>query len=322
MAAVADTFTQLQLRMQRRRTRKRNPKPRKLPVALEPRAATLAYTRALLEIISEWDDAIEGLLIPRLPFLVAAQEAGMPSARVDAPADNIERVMADLAAEFNARVSDPRLRITTSAVSRQVSEFNRGQFNKVVTAGLGVNPLAVESGLGNQLGAFVSDNVRLIKKIEEQHLADVQNIIFRGARRGATDNAIAAEIRERTGISERNAKRIARDQVQKLNGELEQSRQQEIGVTRYIWKTSLDERVRGSKKGTVFGADSAATQHARLHNTVQRWDKPPVVNEKTGETGHPGEPIECRCRAEPVLDDLIAQAEGRDPVLPADATTT
>lgn len=314
--ARSDTFVQLQVRRLMQQGRKRSPKPRRLPQAREPRGIQLQYTRALLQIVREWNNAIETILIPALPALVAAQVAGLPDARQDAPADDIEAQLEALALEFNNRVSDPRLRVTTEQVASQVSDFNRREFSRVVTAGLGVDPLGAQPALANQTAAFVTDNVRLIKSIAEDQLADVQNIVFRGARRNVSVSEITRQIRERSGISERNAKRIARDQVQKLNGELEQSRQQEIGVTRYIWKTSVDEKVRGSKKGTVFGPGSGATQHAKLHNTVQRWDKPPIVNERTGETGHPGEPIECRCRAEPVLDDVLAEIEGREPVLP------
>lgn len=54
--------------------------------------------------------------------------------------------------------------------------------------------------------------------------------------------------------------------------------QQEEGYTRYIWRTSGDNRVRSS--------------HAANNGRVFAWDSPPP-------TGHPGEDYGCRCRAEP-----------------------
>ena len=93
-----------------------------------------------------------------------------------------------------------------------------------------------------------------------------------------------------------NARRIARDQISKATGQFNQLRQTDVGVETYIWRTAGDERVR--------------PDHANLDGSVQRWDDPPEI-------GHPGEPIQCRCRAEPYqlmggrpLSDLRAAAGG------------
>lgn len=59
---------------------------------------------------------------------------------------------------------------------------------------------------------------------------------------------------------------------------LEAIRQQEAGHTRYIWRTSGDNRVRAS--------------HAANEGRVFAWDSPPP-------TGHPGEDYGCRCKADP-----------------------
>ena len=71
---------------------------------------------------------------------------------------------------------------------------------------------------------------------------------------------------------------------QKLDiGNLTELRQTSIGVTDYVWSTSGDERVR--------------PEHAARNGKVYKWSEPPAG-------GHPGEDIQCRCRAIPVLDDL------------------
>ena len=64
-------------------------------------------------------------------------------------------------------------------------------------------------------------------------------------------------------------------------------RQKEAGVTEYIWQTAGDERVRPnhrSKDGKKF-----------------KWSNPPA------DTGHPGQDYQCRCVAEPVLDDFFEE---------------
>ena len=82
--------------------------------------------------------------------------------------------------------------------------------------------------------------------------------------------------------TKKRAKLIARDQTQKVNAAVTQGRQSNLGVTEYIWRTSSDERVRES--------------HKSKNGKRFRWDSPPA------DTGHPGQDIQCRCVAEPVIE--------------------
>jgi SPP1 gp7 family putative phage head morphogenesis protein len=62
-------------------------------------------------------------------------------------------------------------------------------------------------------------------------------------------------------------------------GLINQLRQQDLGIERYIWRSQDDAKVRDS--------------HSEYDDQVFRWDEP-----ATG--GHPGEAHNCRCYAEPV----------------------
>ena len=74
----------------------------------------------------------------------------------------------------------------------------------------------------------------------------------------------------------------------KLNGQLTMLRQSAYGVEAYIWRTSLDERVR--------------QMHADRDGERFEWSTPP-------EDGHPGMPIQCRCVAEPDIDAQLKELE-------------
>lgn len=69
---------------------------------------------------------------------------------------------------------------------------------------------------------------------------------------------------------------IARDQNNKLVGDLNQISHQQAGGEEYRWSTSRDARVR--------------TTHAARNGKIFRWSNPP-------EDGHPGQAIQCRCVA-------------------------
>ena len=101
---------------------------------------------------------------------------------------------------------------------------------------------------------------------------------------GSRAEVVADRLREGTRITARKATMIARDQIASLQGQVAAARQTRLGVERYRWRTVGDARVR--------------TAHQLREGQIFAWDKPPP-------DGHPGAPINCRCYAEPVLEDVL-----------------
>ena len=138
---------------------------------------------------------------------------------------------------------------------------------------------------------FVINNVNLIKSANTEFLDRVEQIVFSGVRGGVRHEKIAQQLFSQTknelgrNSPFRNAMTrasvIARDQVNKFNGELTMLRQTNAGVKKYIWRTTGDERVR--------------PLHRSYNGRTFSW--------KTGTAQglHPGRDIMCRCYAEPIL---------------------
>lgn len=94
-------------------------------------------------------------------------------------------------------------------------------------------------------------------------------------------------VREKGQSAGYNLRRITRDQTNKAIGNLTKARHEQLGIEQYVRRTAQDERVRPA--------------HATLNGTTQRWDEPPAE-------GHPGQPIQCRCVAEPVIPEAAGLA--------------
>ena len=97
-------------------------------------------------------------------------------------------------------------------------------------------------------------------------------------RQGRRHESVAKDIEREFGIAENRAKLIARDQIGKIESDLSRSRMETNGVTKGVWRTSEDERVRpkhAANEGKTFAL-------------------------KDGLNGiRPGEEINCRCYTEP-----------------------
>ena len=81
-------------------------------------------------------------------------------------------------------------------------------------------------------------------------------------------------------------------------GLINQLRQQDLGIERYIWRSQDDARVRAS--------------HAEYDDQVFRWDEPPAG-------GHPGQAHNCRCFAEPIASGSRNDVILAELALPAEA---
>lgn len=116
----------------------------------------------------------------------------------------------------------------------------------------------------------------------------LQPFILEGYRASSLEDMIAKQ----KNISKKKAKFLARQETKLLVSEYRKNRFKEMGVTRYIWSTVLDGRER--------------KLHRELNGQIFSWDNPPIIDERTGERGNPGEAYNCRCIAKPVIDDLTS----------------
>jgi SPP1 gp7 family putative phage head morphogenesis protein len=112
----------------------------------------------------------------------------------------------------------------------------------------------------------------------------VAKVVREGVAIGSRWETIAARLAERELVTESRAALIARDQVGKLFGEVNKARQQNIGVSGYVWRTANDNRVR--------------EEHEALDGDRFEWSSPPSE-------GYPGEAVNCRCYADPDFSDLL-----------------
>lgn len=166
-------------------------------------------------------------------------------------------------------------------IMASVDTFNRSEFRSVLRSVYGVDIITTApQSLRSALDVFEATNISLIRSIPQQAVSQLQGKVVEAVRRGSTLKTLQAQIREEFDITDRRAELIARDQIGKLNGQLTELRQEQIGVTEYRWRGILDARER--------------PEHVAREGKLFNWAEPP-------DDGHPGEPIRCRCTAEPEL---------------------
>ena len=162
----------------------------------------------------------------------------------------------------------------------RTNKHQRAQLDRQLRAAIGVPYGAIEKPVRDHVAEWTRDNVKLITSVPQRYFARIRSDVEEAYASGTSGETLAKTLAERHGQSLSDARRIARDQVSKLNGQLNQARQDSLGVTSYTWRTGNDNRVRDN--------------HEALEGVVCEWAVEPDGGGTTAEeAGHPGSGIEC-----------------------------
>ena len=181
------------------------------------------------------------------------------------------------------------------ALAATTSRFNKKQVDKVLKKMVGIDLFSPDPDLKLLIEPFLVDNVELIRSINTEYKKRVQQAVSEAGRNGYSNKELSNLLEKQFKITKNRARLIARDQIGKFNAQLTRTRHRNLGITEYIWRTRLDERVRGNPSGLY---PNARPSHWALEGKKFSYDKPPQTVKK-----NPGEPIQCNCWAEPVLNN-------------------
>jgi len=269
------------------------------------------YYRDLSRIVGEVDRLIEKSVFPLLKKNEAIYKKAPGLAVADAemikgvnppPIPSLRskeaRDLSDLIREQIDKIKESlgtplenyALKIATDTAIKG-GKANRAAFVADIKKAIGVDlkKVLTEGGIEGAVRDSVRANVALIKTIPEQYFEQIQGMILQGIDEGKDFFSIQLDLLQ---VNEKNMKRarvIARDQVSKMNSTVNRLRQEAIGITHYIWRTVEDESVR--------------SEHKVLNGRKFAWSEIPPGGYR------PGEAIQCRCIAEPVLAGFYKEAK-------------
>jgi SPP1 gp7 family putative phage head morphogenesis protein len=269
---------------------------RRIPRQQRPAHLERAYATQLLRIVDRVREALAPLLA-ELPRLLERNARARADGRLDAgEGERLRTLIAEALARVRGFIDPTQLDALAKQLGHNVSSFSGAQLRRQIIAAIGVDVFASEAGLAAIVEGFAAENVSLITNLAEQLVSNVEGATTRALANATRHTDLAKEIEKMMGISRKRAKLIARDQIGKLNGKVNHKRQTNLGINKYIWRTGKDRRVRGTPGGAF---PNAKYSHFAREGKTFSWDEPP-------EDGHPGEPVLCRCGAEPDFDDLLA----------------
>lgn len=253
---------------------------RKRPLQLaQPAAVSLEYQNQL-------DAIITGQGLGDIAAIL--RQYRRLSVRQDAPLDPIRELIKRLR---EGAVSDASaIRTAAHTAASNTDLINQAQVLQQMAHGVGFDlgqalPLLAEETqktIAVKLRKFIRENMKHYTRARKTFYRQISKTVTEHYRLGSDAGTLSEALLERLQVSRARAKLIARDQAGKYFGTLTRIRHEAVGVTKYMWMTAGDSRVR--------------PEHEERDGRIYSYSDPPS-------DGNPGEPIGCRCVAGPIFED-------------------
>lgn len=240
----------------------------------------IKYNRAMMQMMKLVREDVEVTLIPLIKRSVP--EYVQDTSWNDIIENAIRSLLARWTSPFAQRQAERIAETFVKAASNDGKSF-------------GIDLYGGDQQLQDYLKAAAFQNAQLVKSVPTRYLEQVQNIVVGNMRQGMRPSYIEQRLVEQFGVAARDAKRIARDQHSKIQGEINRIRQTSSGIKYFRWLTSHDDRVRHSHR-------IAGDKVTKYGKGIYSWDDLPIVD---GVPAYPGSPINCRCVAVPVTPQQV-----------------
>jgi len=216
----------------------------------------------------------------------------------DSTGDIIDATFAVMQAIFESRAQAFGVERRILGLAHQARQISINSWRNLVRNTLGIN-IVQDYYMGeffrSMMNQWVTNNVGLITSAPQSTLAELHNIITAGFQSNLSNHDLSRQIQKTYNAGIKKSQFWARDQIAKLNADMQQQQQADAGVQEYVWSTSGDERVR--------------EDHKHFDGKRFHWSKPPMNYYDTKSKGqvntapyHPGKAYRCRCVALPVFD--------------------
>lgn len=186
-----------------------------------------------------------------------------------------------MAAQFDAT------KIISSAIYNVDEEINY----KLKANKLAVQPKLTKEQRTEIARKYNKNMEKYINNFSKKEIKKLRSEVSEYVKKGGRTDDLAKMIRQRYKVSKTKSQFLARQETKLYLNAVKETRLGDAGVNKYIWHNVV-----GSPGHPV------RPDHKKLDKTVQRYDRPPIVDSKTGRRGNPGDDFNCRCWDEPYVE--------------------
>jgi len=150
----------------------------------------------------------------------------------------------------------------------------------------------IRGGIEGRIDELIQQNATLITSLPQSIAGAISKHIQSQQMQGVRSSDIIKQIAPYAQhMKQYQIQRLARTEVAKADTAITQARAEDIGANWYVWRNSMDARVRRS--------------HRKMEHVLVSWNEPPSPEALVGETSYGNYPaggtFNCRCVALPII---------------------
>ncbi len=238
----------------------------------------------------------------KVPVWVRTEAQGF-SAKARAMHASVKKLILDLREKIDSMIDSADLaKSADHAISEVVGDWKESAKQLEVSPDLGpsgqselerqfirTRNIPIKSaGKVGMVDALELSTKREIKTWAAEALGRLRDQVDENATQGYRAEGLAQRIRDEYGVSKSRANLIARQETSNFMAAHKAAAAADAGLKRYVWKSVMDSRTR--------------KLHRDHNGKIYRFDTPPIIDERTGQRGNPGEFPRCRCVAAPIIE--------------------
>ena len=163
---------------------------------------------------------------------------------------------------------------------------------------IGINAVSLmtSEGLSANMNALISETSQWAKKLRDETISNYTNNTLRDMAEGKSLDTIMEQFKGMEEKRKNHAKMVARTQISTFNSLSSKIRAQNLGITKGIWVTAKDERVRGNPSGKYPNA-----KPSHFWADGREFDLKEGLKFPDGVYRFPGVSYMCRCSTRYVI---------------------
>ncbi len=200
------------------------------------------------------------------------------------------RAVLDAAARrFAAGLKPSELHDVARLFGARADKHAQEQLDHQVRAAMGISLASIERPTVDRIDGWAAVNVDLIVTVPERYFDRLRLDVEDAFEAGTHPETLAEDFADRYDMAIDDARRIARDQIGRLAAQVNQDRQESLGVDSFVWRCVRDGRVCDE----CFELEGQTFTWAEGADGVRPGDCHPMD----------------RCFAEPLLDEIVASLD-------------
>lgn len=253
-------------------------------IARELRAMTIE-TRAVVNSLSRAPDAQTSEVVGAMdapPYDKERWPKGGSGGSVPTEAkQRLEALQKKYRERFSALADEWSRKMIVGVVEQSTAQLTHGL--KDMAAQIEIRSTMAEPRMRAIVEASTQSCAQLITRIPEKYLGEVQIAVMSAITTGSGLEELVPYLTKRYEGDARHAHLTALDQVRKASESINAARVQALGSEEFVWIH-------------VGGERYPRPLHVSYSGKTFRYDDLPVIDERTGVRGKPGDAIGCRCR--------------------------